>query len=165
MTVHDQLYGTDNITSFHSLVAVHFLTRSVCGTMVINNRTLVICHIRKFIIKKETLGQQRALSLVITCTQILYMVIWIMRIHQFSFVGIIFFKSSFSSQNCVFLRHVHVVTKGYVFALSDLSVPSHVSAWLPLDEFLWNLILGTLHEKSVNMFQIRQKYRVLYLKT
>jgi hypothetical protein len=58
-------------TSFHCLKAVQ------CGTMVIDNRTLAIYHIHKIVLNrrifivsvyftiKRTLGQQKALSLMI----------------------------------------------------------------------------------------------------
>jgi hypothetical protein len=44
------------------------------------------------------------------------------------------------------------------------SCPPHVPAWLPLDGFPWNLIMGTSMKicwKSPNLVKIRQKYEDL----
>jgi hypothetical protein len=43
----------------------------------------------------------------------------------------------------------------------------HVSKWLPLEGFLWNLIMGTsmkIRRGNRNLVKIGQKYRTIYMR-
>lgn len=55
------------------------------------------------------------------------------------------------------------VTTGFV-----MSPCTHGTAWLPLDEFLWNFTLETFMKicwETLNFVKIRHKYQALYVKT
>ena len=68
--------------------------------------------------------------------------------------------------SCTIFRHVSVIAKStYIFVIS---ISWHVSVQLPLNRFLWNLILRTfmkISKENTNLVKIRRKYWSLYMET